>query len=195
MFGAEKRPSSIHGHGLFAITDVPAGKFLIEYTGMRRSGASATALHRAFDYRHRYPDGLVSVNVDKGDEECVIDPRMSGNDAKYLNHSCDPNCILVTVPLIDRYIVKVLALRPLEAGMEATVNFGRNTRASRHRITCNCQSPFVMVSYGVNICVHGAFVSIRTTHTSNPFYPLPASVISLPHCFFLRQFFNFTSLR
>lgn len=141
MYGAEKRPSDIHGHGLFVKKDVPAGCSIIEYTGIRRSGASARALHRAFDYRGLCPNGLVSVSVDKGEDECIIDPRKCGNDAKFINHSCDPNCILMTVQVRDRYIVKVLAVVPISAGTEATVNFGRRTRAARNRVACNCKAP------------------------------------------------------
>lgn len=63
MFGAEKRPSSIHRSGLFAVKAVPAGKFLIEYTGIRRTGASARALHRAFDYLQYICDLSLKHNV------------------------------------------------------------------------------------------------------------------------------------
>lgn len=93
----------------------------MEYTGIRRTDAFCEGLHSAFDSRRCCPNGLVTVNFDDGDEECIIDPHLCGNDLKYPNHSCDPNCILMTVPVIDRYIVMVLALRPVKAGTDVTV--------------------------------------------------------------------------
>lgn len=91
--------------------------------------------------RGRCSNGPVSFNVDEGDKKCVIDPRMSGNNAKYPNHSCNPNCILMKVAVRDRYIFYVLVLRPLNNGTDYTVNFGRKKRGTWNRIICNCQSP------------------------------------------------------
>lgn len=105
IYGAEKKPSPIQGQGIFVTKDVPAEKFVIEYTGIRRSGASAKSLNRAFDYRELCPHGLVSVYVDEGDEPSLIDPRLCGNIAKFVNHSCRPNCQLEMIIVHDRYVV------------------------------------------------------------------------------------------
>lgn len=139
LHGTETRESKIHGRGVFVTEDVEGGEYVMEYTGIRRSGPSARALHRALDYRRLSLHGLVTVNVDSDDEMCIIDPRNSGNDAQYLNHSCEPNCLLETTAVRDRYIVKVLAL-DLTAGTEATINFGRRARSMHNRIECNCQA-------------------------------------------------------
>lgn len=113
---------------------------MCKYTGICRSAASARSLYRALDLRGLSPHGLVTVNVYKGDERCIIDPRNSGNDAQYLNHSFEPNCLLMKIRVIDRYIVKVLALRDITAGSEATKNFGRRKRVTRNLIQFICQA-------------------------------------------------------
>lgn len=137
--------SKIHGEGLFVTENVMEGKYVMGYTGNRRSGASARALHRAMYTRGLCPHGLVTVNVDDGYDKCIIDPRNNGNDARLMNHSCDPNCLLMTVPVTDRYIVKLLALKDIPARTEATINFGRSTRSRRHRLPCNCQAAMCTV--------------------------------------------------
>lgn len=86
------------------------------------------------------PHGLVTVNVDDGDDLCIIDPRRSGNIVKFINHSCDPNFVLETIAVRDRYIVKVRAVVLIEVGREATVCFQKSKRATRSSIACNCES-------------------------------------------------------
>lgn len=74
-----------------------------------------------------------------------MDPRRSSNIAKFINHSCDPKCELEKIAVRDRYIVKIRALIPIEAGCEATVCFQQSKRATRisrvsNIIVCNCKS-------------------------------------------------------
>lgn len=134
MHRTEPRLSRIHGQRLFVTEDVSAGEYLIEYTGVRRSGPSARALHREMDNRGVCLDGFVTVNVDEGDESCIIDPRRCGNNAQLINHSCQSNCLLLKVSVVDRYTVKILSLADLKACTESTCNFGRKARATRNRI-------------------------------------------------------------
>lgn len=95
------------------------------------------ALHRAVDSRGLWLHGLVSGNVKRREEEFIIDPRKSGNDAQYLNHSCQPNSLLMTIQVRDCYIVKVLAITDIPAGTEATINFGRRSRSRLNGIKSN----------------------------------------------------------
>lgn len=67
LHGTEKLPSKIHGDGLFVTKDVGSGKYIMAYIVISRSGASARALHRAFDYRNLCSNDRVKVNVDDGE--------------------------------------------------------------------------------------------------------------------------------
>ena len=82
----EIRRSGIQGMGGFATHHIPAGTRLIEYAGERITPAQSDA---------RYPDApgarhhtyLFAI-----DDEVVVDAAVNGNDARFLNHSCAPNC-------------------------------------------------------------------------------------------------------
>ena len=82
----ELRRSSIQGRGAFALRDIPAGKRLIEYTGERISADEAS---RRYDDSRAKRHHTFLFELD--DERC-IDAQDIGSDARYINHSCAPNC-------------------------------------------------------------------------------------------------------
>lgn len=80
----EVKPSSIHGKGVFAIKQIPKGTRLYEYKGLKV---------RRDDLPNDYVTGLTSmVYVMSLDDDFVIDAEREGNDARFINHSCNPNC-------------------------------------------------------------------------------------------------------
>ncbi|MBL6750025.1 MAG: SET domain-containing protein [Nevskia sp.] len=115
------RRSPIHGNGVFAAADLPAGKSLIQYRGRLLSHAQA--------------DRRFSGNVDTGhtflfvlNDRYVIDASVDGNAARWINHSCAPNCEPVLLesragdPAADRIFIETL--RPIRAGEELTYDYG-----------------------------------------------------------------------
>lgn len=80
------RESHIQGRGAFAIRTIRKGARIIEYTGERISHEEAEARYDddAMDRHHTF---LFTV-----DEHTVIDGAVHGNEAAYINHSCEPNC-------------------------------------------------------------------------------------------------------
>jgi uncharacterized protein len=82
----EVRHSPIHGFGVFALRRIRKGTTIIEYLGERVSHEEADARHE-----HKEPtDGhtfLFTV-----DSKIVIDAGTNGNEARFINHSCVPNC-------------------------------------------------------------------------------------------------------
>ena len=80
------RKSGIHGRGVFALTDIPRGTRLIEYTGERMSHDEAD---------RRYGDlhaGGAHTMLFAATDEVVIDATQRGSSARWINHSCAPNC-------------------------------------------------------------------------------------------------------
>src|SRR5688500_7742864 len=78
--------SPIQGLGAFATQMIPSGTRLIEYAGERLTPAEADA---------RYPEGADERHhtyLFAIDDDIVIDAAVNGNDARFINHSCDPNC-------------------------------------------------------------------------------------------------------
>jgi SET domain-containing protein len=80
------RPSPIAGRGVFATRRIPAGTRLIEYVGERISSDEAD---------RRYDDDSMPEHhtlLFAVDDETVIDAATGGNDARFFNHACKPNC-------------------------------------------------------------------------------------------------------
>ena len=88
----EVRASRMQGLGAFATRPIQEGVRLIEYAGQRLSPAEAEARYPdvAGERHHTY---LFAI-----DDDVVIDAAFEGNEARFINHSCDPNCDAV----IDR---------------------------------------------------------------------------------------------
>ena len=107
------RRSRVHGRGAFALRRIRKGTRIIEYLGDRIT-------HRQADVR--YEDKSDRDNhtflfiVDRG---VVIDGGVKGNDARFINHSCDPNCESV----IDDRRVFIEAIRTVRPGEELTYDY------------------------------------------------------------------------
>lgn len=104
----EVRRSGIHGFGVYATRRIGKGTRILEYLGERISHAEAD---RRYDEKDD-SDGHTFLFV--ASSRTVIDAGVGGNDARYVNHSCDPNCESV----IEGSRVFVDALRDIKAGEE-----------------------------------------------------------------------------
>ena len=121
------RKSAIHGNGMFAVAQIKKGERLIEYKGRRRT--------------HQEVDEGDSGDVDSGhtflftlNDEWVIDANFEGNDARWINHSCDPNSEAILDENEDdpkRSRVFIEAIRAIKPGEEITYDYGI-TLAERH---------------------------------------------------------------
>jgi uncharacterized protein len=109
----EVRHSRIHGYGVFALRRIRKGTMVIEYLGDRVSHTLANER-----YEHKDPkDGhtfLFTV-----DAKTVIDAGVDGNEARFINHGCDPNC--QTVNTGKRIFIE--ALRTVQPGEELAYDY------------------------------------------------------------------------
>ena len=110
----EIRQSPVAGMGAFAIRPIRKGTRLIEYTGERISQAKADARYDddAMAYHHTF---LFSV-----DAKTVIDASSGGNEARFINHSCAPNCEAQQVG--KRIFIESIA--DIESGAELFYDYG-----------------------------------------------------------------------
>ena len=81
------RRSSIHGRGVFAAMEIPRGMRIVEYKGKRTSWDDALARPDSD------PDDPAHTFLFEIDDGRVIDARVRGNAARWINHSCAPNCV------------------------------------------------------------------------------------------------------
>jgi len=125
------RSSGIHGKGVFALIHIPKGTRLIEYKGQRLTEAQVDRRYAKDDDPHTFLFAL--------DDGMVIDASTNGNSARWINHSCAPNCEAVD----DKDRIYIEALRAIRPGEELSYNYGieleeRHTPALKRLYQCRC---------------------------------------------------------
>lgn len=104
----EARHSPIHGTGVYAIAPIKKGARIIEYLGERISHDEADTRYE----RKGDDDGHTFLFI--ASNRTVIDAGVNGNDARFINHSCAPNCETV----IENSRVYIDAIRSIKPGEE-----------------------------------------------------------------------------
>jgi len=119
--------SPIHGKGVYADQDIPKGKFIIEYTGERLGLKEAEeAEKKATNLGLNY---LFTLN-----NKITIDGSKTGNTAKFINHSCDPNC-----EVGGRARLEIYALRKIKKGEELFYDYNFDFQGKLHSCTCGSE--------------------------------------------------------
>jgi hypothetical protein len=132
------RDSGIHGLGVYAARAIRKGRRVIEYTGERISHEEADRRFgddEAMDWHHTF---LFTVN-----RRTVIDGSRGGNEARFINHSCEPNCEAWNIG--GR--IWIVALSDISPGEELTYDYnyereeGEDDAAAARRYPCRCGAP------------------------------------------------------
>ena len=131
------RRSGIHGRGVFALRPLAKGERVIEYIGEIIDWSEALDRH---PHDPNHPDHTFYFHLDTGQ---VIDGNVSGNSARWINHSCQPNC---EARECDGHVY-IHTLRPIEAGEELNYDYRltldeRYTPSLKKRFSCYCDSNF-----------------------------------------------------
>lgn len=129
--------SPIHGRGVFATRTIRKGETIIEYRGKRMSWDEACE-QPASDDSDPYHTFLFSL-----DDGRVIDAAVRGNAARWINHSCAPNCETYED---DRGRVFIAARRTIRAGEELSYDYkleieGKAGPRMRKAYACRCGAP------------------------------------------------------
>jgi uncharacterized protein len=124
----EVRESGVHGRGVYAMQFIAKGRRIIEYTGERVSWEAAPDDDND---PHTFNFGL--------DNGKVINPEVGGNDARWINHSCNPNCEAIEE---DRRVF-IYAMRNIHAGEELLYDYRMQidepiTDAAKKKFACHC---------------------------------------------------------
>ena len=125
---AAVRTSPIHGRGLFALRDIPAGRHIGVYEGRRYDPDT----ERDWDHALTYVFGL--------SDGSVIDGSEGGNDSRHLNHSCEPNCAAYEIEHEDGTLAIVIeTVRPVKRGEELFLDYALDVGPADHRdFPCSC---------------------------------------------------------
>ena len=126
----EVRKSGVHGRGFYATRLISKGTRIIEYAGQRVSWEDAPDEE---NNPHTFNFGLESGQV--------INPEIGGNDARWINHCCDPNCEAIE----EDGRIFIYAMRDIEAGEELFYDYAMEidepiTEESKRKFACHCGS-------------------------------------------------------
>lgn len=129
-----KKKSSIHGSGIFAKALIPKGTRIIEYIGEKITKAESNRRGpRLVEYAKSHKE-LGAVYLFELNKKYDIDGHVSYNTAKYINHSCDPNC---EVEIIRGHIW-IIALRDIQRDEELFYNYGYDDVSEYEDHPCYC---------------------------------------------------------
>jgi SET domain-containing protein len=127
------RISPIHGRGVFALARIPKGARIIEYKGRLITDTEAD---RRYGRIHENSAHTMLFSVEGG---LVIDATRRGNSARWINHSCAPNCEIEE----EGHRVFIEARRDIRPGEELAYDYNlqigeRHTRKAKHEHACFC---------------------------------------------------------
>ncbi len=128
------RRSRIHGFGVFATRRIRAGQLLVPYLGEIIQTAEARKRYGRDAARKNPHTFLFHLDGNR-----YIDAAVGGNDARFINHSCAPNC---DPELLDG-AVWIRAIRNIQPGVELTYDYAlviekRASRKRRSQYACRC---------------------------------------------------------
>ncbi|HET8945912.1 MAG TPA: SET domain-containing protein-lysine N-methyltransferase [Candidatus Polarisedimenticolia bacterium] len=128
------RRSPKHGRGAFAARRIRRGTRIVEYTGERITHDEADARYDD-DAMEQHHTLLMIVN-----RKWVLDAAVGGNDARFINHSCEPNAEIV----VERGRVFIDAIADIPPGEEITYDYayereeGDDDAVATSRYPCRC---------------------------------------------------------
>lgn len=131
------RRSAVHGTGAFATRTIRKGQRIIEYVGDRISHEEAD---RRFQQKTSPAHHTFLFTIDS---KIVIDAAHNGNDSRFINHSCAPNCEVILYgkrPMIE-------ALQTIREGEELAYDYNLtrdpdDTENEAEKVfACRCGAP------------------------------------------------------
>ncbi|CAG2053007.1 unnamed protein product [Timema podura] len=127
--------SKIQGLGLYAARDLERHTMVIEYIGEVIRTELSEIREKQYEAKNR---GIYMFRLD---EERVVDATLSGGLARYINHSCNPNCVAEIVEVERDLRIIIFAKRRVSRGEELAYDYKFDIEDESHKIPCNCGAP------------------------------------------------------
>ncbi|XP_019900094.2 histone-lysine N-methyltransferase 2C isoform X3 [Esox lucius] len=124
--------SKIQGLGLFAARDIEKYTMVIEYTGTVLRNEVAIKKQRTYKSQNH---GVFMFRIDS---EHVVDASQTGGLARYINHSCTPNCVAEVVTFERGYKIIITSNRRIEKKEELCFDYQFDCVDSQLKIACHC---------------------------------------------------------
>lgn len=121
--------SKIHGYGVFTPVPIPQNTLIMKYMGEIIGKCMSDKRERL--YKKNKIDSVYMFAVS---EDMIIDATKTGNKARYINHSCDPNCETI-YSMADRSIV-YRSIRDIQPEEELTINYCMSQEIDGEKCSC-----------------------------------------------------------
>ena len=132
----EVRESEIHGTGVFARIQVPKGKKVIEYIGEKITKKESERRSITLIEKNQGSETDGAVYIFEVNKRHDIDGNIPENTARFINHSCDPNC----EPDVIRNRVWLISTRKIKKGEELSYNYGLDLEDyEEHKCKCGAK--------------------------------------------------------
>ena len=115
-----QKKSKIHGYGIYAKKDIPKNKRIIQYIGEKITKKEGDKRSEARINKYLGSNKTGSVYIFELDDKYDIDGSVHYNKARYINHSCDPNC---EVDIINNEIW-ISSIKNIKKGTELSYDYG-----------------------------------------------------------------------
>ncbi|KAJ3087433.1 Histone-Lysine N-Methyltransferase ash1l, partial [Phlyctochytrium bullatum] len=130
------------GYGLRTKAPIPRNSLVIEYRG---EVISQSMCIDRMNTVYREIDNYYFLNYDTGE---VLDACQKGTEARFVNHSCEPNCHIEKWSVMGEFCVGLFASNDIPAGVELTYDYRFQSFGPMQR--CLCGSPNCRGFIGVN---------------------------------------------
>lgn len=126
--------SKIHGTGIYAKKNIKKGTQIIEYVGEKLTKKQADKRFQETLEKAEKDKSLGEVYLFELNKKYDIDGNVPHNTARWINHSCDPNC---ETEIVDGKEIWVTAKRDINKGEELSFNYGFGWEEHKD-YPCNC---------------------------------------------------------
>jgi hypothetical protein len=124
----------ILNHAVRSLTDISKDQLVCEFVGeIMRKSTYLKKLEAGQSYPH-YGVELIPGSY-------VIDASKKGNLSRFMNHSCEPNCIMQRWVVRGEQRIGIFALRDIESGVELTYDYSMHVYLKDQKLKCHCDSP------------------------------------------------------
>ncbi|XP_041421719.1 histone-lysine N-methyltransferase 2C isoform X3 [Xenopus laevis] len=126
--------SRIQGLGLYAARDIEKHTMVIEYIGTIIRNEVANRKEKLYESQNR---GVYMFRIDN---KHVIDATLTGGPARYINHSCAPNCVAEVVTFEKGHRIIISSNRRIQKGEELSYDYKFDFEDDQHKIPCHCSA-------------------------------------------------------
>ncbi|KAH8292656.1 hypothetical protein KR044_007087 [Drosophila immigrans] len=123
--------SAIHDWGLFAMEPIAADEMVIEYVGQMIRPVVADLRETKYE-----AIGIGSSYLFRIDMETIIDATKCGNLARFINHSCNPNCYAKVITIESEKKIVIYSKQPI--GIDEEITYDYKFPLEEEKIPCLC---------------------------------------------------------